>query len=250
MCFSATASFTAGALLGAAGGYTLTQARGWRQRCYAAVPLLFGLHQIVEGGMWLALAHGGDTPAPVTAALTHAFPLLAYGFWPAYVPIAVYLLEPGTGQEIGGAGGLSRWRSRWRRFALGGLALVGLATAALFHVQIWTSPVTARLTGQGIAYDFPFILPVDEMGTFSLATILAHWGYGLATVVAPLCSRYRAVRALGLGMLISYNLAKQLYLAAYPSVWCFFAACLSLLVLLHFRPLWAYRPSASAVAPP
>ena len=58
MCFSATASFTAGALLIALGSVTVSLAAAPRERPFAAIPLLFGLQQLIEGGIWLSLQNG------------------------------------------------------------------------------------------------------------------------------------------------------------------------------------------------
>jgi hypothetical protein len=42
MCFSATASFTAGTALSAVGAVTVRRSRGWSELPIALVPLLFG----------------------------------------------------------------------------------------------------------------------------------------------------------------------------------------------------------------
>lgn len=61
MCFSATASFAAGIGLTGIGLATLSLAPTWRERPFAAIPLLFGLQQLIEGGApWLALAAGDE----------------------------------------------------------------------------------------------------------------------------------------------------------------------------------------------
>jgi hypothetical protein len=45
MCFSATASFSAGAFLLGLGSLTLKSARSPRERMFAAIPLLFAIQQ-------------------------------------------------------------------------------------------------------------------------------------------------------------------------------------------------------------
>lgn len=49
MCFSATASFVAGGVIGAVGIATLIHVRQLRAIPFAALPLLFALHQFIEG---------------------------------------------------------------------------------------------------------------------------------------------------------------------------------------------------------
>ncbi len=52
MCFSATASFTAGAALTAVGGFTVHKSQGKIELPLALVPLLFGIQQLTEGVLW------------------------------------------------------------------------------------------------------------------------------------------------------------------------------------------------------
>ena len=54
MCFSATASFSAGTVLTMLGVATLRATRRKAEIPFAASPLLFGLQQIVEGLLWLS----------------------------------------------------------------------------------------------------------------------------------------------------------------------------------------------------
>lgn len=53
MCFSASASFTAAAVLLGLGTVTMRRARSRRELPYAAIPLLFGVQQLLEGMLWL-----------------------------------------------------------------------------------------------------------------------------------------------------------------------------------------------------
>jgi hypothetical protein len=55
MCFSATASFTAGATLSALGIATLTQIRSRRELLLGSFPLLFAIQQFIEGLVWLTI---------------------------------------------------------------------------------------------------------------------------------------------------------------------------------------------------
>ena len=55
MCFSASANFVGSAVLGAIGVATLTEVKH-RRELFAAMPLLFALHQFTEGFVWLSLS--------------------------------------------------------------------------------------------------------------------------------------------------------------------------------------------------
>ncbi len=59
MCFSATVSFSAGALLLGIGTLTLRSALAARQRRelpFATIPLLFATQQLIEGMIWLTVS--------------------------------------------------------------------------------------------------------------------------------------------------------------------------------------------------
>ena len=57
MCFSATASFSAGAVLLGLGALTLKSARRPRELLYAAIPLLFAIQQLSESVIWLTFRY-------------------------------------------------------------------------------------------------------------------------------------------------------------------------------------------------
>jgi hypothetical protein len=57
VCFSASANFVGSAVLGTIGVATLTEVKHRRELLFAAMPLLFALHQFTEGFVWLGLDH-------------------------------------------------------------------------------------------------------------------------------------------------------------------------------------------------
>ena len=65
MCFSATASFTAGAGLLIVGAVAARRARQPAELPFALIPALFGVQQLIEGAIWLTL--------PDNAPLTTSF---------------------------------------------------------------------------------------------------------------------------------------------------------------------------------
>ena len=54
MCFSETASFLAGTGLSVLGVATLRATQRRSEIPFAAIPLMFGLQQMVEGALWLS----------------------------------------------------------------------------------------------------------------------------------------------------------------------------------------------------
>ena len=60
MCFSATASFIAGTTLSVVGVAALKRTEAKTELPFAAIPLLFGIQQLIEGVIWLTFSY--DTP--------------------------------------------------------------------------------------------------------------------------------------------------------------------------------------------
>ena len=204
MCFSATASFTAGAALLGLGALTLKASRGPRELPYAAIPLLFAVQQLSEGVIWLTFSH--DAPL-LNAVMTHVYSFFSHVLWPVYVPLAVLLIEP-PGQR--------------RRMLLAFVA-AGAAVGAYLLYALVAFPIVSRPTGQHIEYVSPH---------FFAATVMTL--YLLSTAVSPTLSTHRMVKIFGVVALLSFAGAYFFYATWFISVWCFFAAILSGTVLLHF----------------
>ena len=205
MCFSATASFTAGAALLGIGALTLRRTSRGAEIPYASIPVLFGLQQIVEGGLWLTFH---DQAPHLNSILTHIYALFSHVLWPIFVPIAVLLLETVP----------------WRRKALKLLALGGAITS-LYLLYFWVmDPTTSKIVELHIRYDSPH---------FYIKPILVL--YVLGTCVSSLLSSHAAVRWFGAVSLASYAVAAIFYSVWFISVWCFFAAVMSATVWLYFR---------------
>ena len=92
MCFSATANFVGSGVLGAVGVVTLTKVKHRREMIFASLPVLFAVHQFIEGFVWLGL-DGILSPA-VAHDMGAAFMLYAQGLLPFLLPLSVLLFEP------------------------------------------------------------------------------------------------------------------------------------------------------------
>ena len=55
MCFSASASFGASALLGVIGTVAVVKAKTTSQRLFAVIPFIFSIQQLTEGLLWVAI---------------------------------------------------------------------------------------------------------------------------------------------------------------------------------------------------
>ena len=207
MCFSATASFSAGALLLGIGTLTLRSARATRQPralLFAAIPILFAIQQVIEGVIWLTFTDG--LPA-LNAVMTHVYSFFSHVLWPVVVPLAVVLMEP----------------NGWRRRALIAFVAAGAAVGAYLLVVLMAFPIVSRPTGQHIEYDSPHF--------FAAVTMTL---YLLSTAISPLLSTHRMVVVFGALALLSFGAAYAFYATWFISVWCFLAALLSVVVYLHF----------------
>ncbi len=214
MCFSATASFSAGALLIVIGTLTLKSARLPRQLPFAAIPLLFAIQQLIEGVIWLTFR--ADAPL-LNSVMTNAYSFFSHVLWPAYVPLAVWLIEPP-----------GRRRQVLLVFAAGGFAV---ATYLLYILMAY--PVVSRPTGQHVEYVSPHF--------FAAVTMTL---YLLSTTASPIFSTHRMVKAFGALALLAFGAAYYFYAQWFISVWCAFAALLSAVIYLHFAlPRGAGRQS-------
>ncbi|MEO8119752.1 MAG: DUF6629 family protein [Rhodoferax sp.] len=203
MCFSATASFSAGALLLGIGTLTLKSASRPRELVFAAIPLLFAIQQLSEGVIWLTFRY--EVPL-LNAVMTHVYSFFSHVLWPVYIPVAVLLIEP-PGQ---------------RRRALRALVAGGLAVGAYLLYFLVAFPVVSRPTGQHIEYVSPHFFAATTMTL-----------YLLSTTVSPILSTHHKVKVFGVLALLSFAAAYFFYATWFISVWCFFAAILSGTVFLH-----------------
>src|SRR3984957_4954394 len=92
MCFSPQADFTAGAVITVVGIETLRRVRVRRELIVGALPLLFGIHQLVEGFVWLGLR--GQVSSGLGDAAKEAYIVYAHAVLPVIVPLGFMLLEP------------------------------------------------------------------------------------------------------------------------------------------------------------
>jgi hypothetical protein len=83
MCFSADVSFAAAATTGLIGAVTIRKAPKLSEWPLAAIPLVFGAQQAIEGCLWLAL--GGKHLPVSTFLLTNSYvfvALVTFDGWP------------------------------------------------------------------------------------------------------------------------------------------------------------------------
>jgi len=221
MCISATVSYSAAAVLVATGTYAAHQSRRlpapyWM---WALVPVFFGIQQAFEGRVW-QMFDAGDIGAATPYAL--GFHFFSHFLWLWWLPLASHLVEPvGAGRT-----------GKIRRRVLGGCAAFGAFAGTLVYAAMLMHPewMTIEVRAHSIVYDFtvpwrsPIHIPVTPVTL-----------YGLTILVPLLFSSHRRIRVFGVLVILSMALASAAYNKAFVSVWCFFAAVLSLYLVQMIR---------------
>jgi hypothetical protein len=203
MCFSATASFTASAVLSAAGIASIKKAPHKRDYFLAAIPLLFGIQQFFEGMIWVFPNSGLWIQFFVVGFL-----IFATIVWPFYVPIAVWSHE----------------RDKHRKNALRVLVVVGgIVSLYMFWLGL-IQPVTLSFHEHSVRY--------------SIENPITVWGilmYIMIVTSSFLLSTKTFLHWFGMAILFSAWLSWGIYEATFTSVWCFFAALISFSLYFYFH---------------
>ncbi len=206
MCFSPEADFIAGVGVAGVGVATLGLVQRRRELLVAALPLLFGLHQLTEGFVWLALR--GQISSGVGAAAREGYIVYAHAVLPALVPLGFTLLERDPR------------RARWM------WPLVGLGVVLGLYLlwQVTAYPIGAQ--PQAHCIDYTTHTPND---------VLIGALYVLVTCGPALISTRPYLRRFGLVSLIGVIVTAVVRTDELTSLWCLYVALVSVLILEHFR---------------
>ncbi|HUR66752.1 MAG TPA: DUF6629 family protein [Chitinophagaceae bacterium] len=220
MCFSATASFGAGAVLGTIGIIAVAKARTKPQKAFAAIPLIFAIQQFSEGLLWLSLNDTGI--AGWRSFLTYIYLVFAMAVWPFWIPFTIWLLEKDAKRKK--MMNLFVW--------IGAVVAAGVGVIlSLYPVQVIT-PFCFNCPGSSTAslrhhLHYEFSIPQMVKNLIIAFSVL----YIVATIITPFISGIKNMRWIGIVFLASYLFAITMYNGFVISVWCFFAALLSFVVL-------------------
>ncbi|MGH1572490.1 DUF6629 family protein [Methylobacterium sp. P31] len=206
MCFSPEVDFIASGVIGLIGVATLSHVRQPRAVLFAATPIFFALHQFTEGFIWLGLE--GKIRPEAQAHLVFLYMLYAQGILPLVMPLAVLLMEP----------------PGWRRRLIAVLTLVGTCLAAFVFRGLIVYPSTACFEQHAIHYENP--------GTAFTAVAVI---YVLATCGALIVSSHRVVSWFGWLNLVGVVATLIVKGYAFTSVWCLYAAVVSVILYGQFR---------------
>jgi len=236
MCFSATASFGLSGALLLTGGYCVHRAVN-RKRSFlplALIPIFFGVQQLIEGAVWLALPERNSALLPPLALAYLFFALI---FWPVWIPLCASLIER---------------RPRTRRL-LQFATLVGLVGSLALYLPVLIHPHLIHITiidhslHYGMEESPAFVLTERFPRLHDAFRILWQVIY-VALVSTPLLvSSERRLADFGIAALLSAVVSHVFFAYAFASVWCYFAAVVAVYLGYVF---WRLPAQVQAVAVP
>lgn len=209
MCFSAGASFATSSVLLVTGIITLKKVSSPKQIVLAAIPLIFSIQQFSEGMLWMSFMHDSYMKWQLFSAYT--FLTFAQIVWPVWIPLSFFMLEKDAG----------------RKKMLSILLFTGAALSALMIYSLLAYKAEFSVVQHHIRYELLF-----PSNLKSISNLL----YFLPTVVSPLISTVRKAWIIGVLILASFIVSKLFFHDYVISVWCFFAAVISIIILLV---IWA-----------
>lgn len=204
MCFSASMDLTAGMLVTGLGVDALSHVTRREQKPLAALPLLFGVHQLVETVVWWHV--DGKASASASAAAVFVYLLIALGVVPLLVPYAFLRLR------------LTRPSVAWT------CLLAGVAAVCINMWGMGHGPMTAHQVGHHLAYDIS--VPPSQIGLPL---------YVIATCVPALLARSGLLKMFGLANLAVVGTLAVLAQDGVISLWCVWAAITSVLICAYLR---------------
>ena len=184
----------------------LRHVRQRRELPIAALPVLLGVHQLVETFVWWQLQ--GHVSAGVGHAATIAYLFIAFVMVPVYVPFAIRSIELEPAR---------------RALMLPFIAL-GAVVATVLLVSLIRDPVSVSLETRHLAYN---------IGVPYGALIVA--AYIVATCGSLLVSGYRYIVVFGLINLPVIALLAISARSGFASLWCAWAAVTSTLIAAYLR---------------
>jgi hypothetical protein len=213
VCFSATANFVGSTALGAVGVVTLTKVKHRRELLFASLPILFAIHQFIEGFVWLGL--DGILSPTVAHNMGAAFMLFAQGLLPFLLPLSVMLFEA----------------DRPSRRRMVPFVVLGLGTTLYILWALTAYPLQLFVRGNSIVY-------INQATNNTAVAIL----YVIATCGSLFFSKVRPMIAFGVANLVILLVVMEVKRYAFTSLWCAYAAVASVIILVYFWRSSGHRP--------
>ncbi|QNI30391.1 hypothetical protein H7849_14570 [Alloacidobacterium dinghuense] len=213
MCFSAAMNFVGSGILGTLGVVTLTRVKHRRELLFASLPALFAVHQFIEGFVWLGL--DGNLSPKVTHDMGAAFMLYAQGLLPFLLPLSVLLFEPDA-----------KSRQRMQPFLV-----IGSLTTLFTLWALIAYPTQIFVQSNSIVY-------INQATNNTFVAIL----YVIATCGSLLFSKVKDMVIFGIANLAILLVVMAVKRYAFTSLWCAYAAVVSVIILAYFWRSSGIRP--------
>jgi hypothetical protein len=199
MCFSATASFSMAGILSLIGYQCLKSTKAKNLIPLAAIPFIFAMQQLMEGLVWRNY--------PDVYPYANLFMFFAH-FWAFWIPFSLWKIE----------------QLKWSRAIL--LVLMGVGSLFIMN-GLWSLvlPVPTEIIGHSIAYTIPS--PSNHIFDYALLISIL---YRLCVIGSCLVSSIPYIRIFGILLFLSERIAYWFWAKTFVSIWCFFAAILSMCV--------------------
>lgn len=209
MCFSATASFTASGVLLATGLACVSKVSKPLQLPLALTPLFFSVQQFSEGVLWVFFERPDAELIQYISG--HLFVIIGQSFWPVWIPLYVMILE----------------KDKFRKEVLKVMLIVGIIISAVLMYYTMINGVTPEIVDHHFKYIFTYPALIDRLS----------FVYLLPTVFSNFISSNNKIKILGVLTFIAFLISKSAFHSYVFSVWCYFAAIISIFIYFTIRSL-------------
>lgn len=207
MCFSPQADIVGGVIVCAIGVDAVRHVHQRRELVALAwIPVLLGVHQLIEALVWLSLQ--GHVPRGIGQVALWAYLLIAFVVLPVFIPLAVIALEP----------------TKQRMWLMAPFAGIGAVVALTLLAAMVRGPVGVKLEPYHLSYS------VRLSDGFLIVAL-----YVVAVCAPLLLSGYRHVAIFGVVNLVAVIIIARLTVSGFASVWCGWAAVSAGAITLHCR---------------
>jgi len=201
MCFSTEASFGTGVILAVIGVATIKKARQPNRLLFASIPLLFSIQQIAEGLLWLSISNNEFSRFEKPSM--YIFLFFAQVVWPLWIPLSIFVLE-----------------KRNRKIFISFL-FIGIINSLFLLFCLFSYEVTYAVIHSHINY---FLLYPGEIKKISDVF------YTATTIIPLFILSLKGTKFLGIAILFSYFFSILFFQESFISVWCYFAALISIII--------------------
>ncbi|MCK4265492.1 hypothetical protein KAW80_04005 [Candidatus Babeliales bacterium] len=204
MCFSATASFSVAGILTGIGIASVYKNKLKSHRMFASIPFFFAVQQFFEGLLWLKISAQNNL---LNDVFSYIFLIFAFILWPIWIPISLSNTE----------------KMFLKRRILRVFGVFGAFFSLCSTYILMTFNIEAQVLSCHISYNFSFN---NHLNTVALIF------YCIVVVVPFFVSSLSCSKLFGASLIFSLLMTYLFARIALTSVWCFFAAILSILVFV------------------